>query len=186
MARNLANSAVAIGLEKVNFHSNPKERQCQSVFKLLHYCTYLTRQQCDAQRFPRQASTVCETRTSRCSIWISKGRGIRDQMPMSAGSLKKQEFQKNIYFFFINYAKAFDCVNHNQLWKILQEIGMRDHLTCLLRNLYVDQEATVRTGHRTTDWFQIRKGVYQGCKLLPCLFNLHAKYIMRNYGLDEA
>ena len=87
---------------------------------------------------------------------------------------------------FIDYTKAFDYVNHNKLWKILQDIGIPDHLTCLLRNLYVGQEATVRTGHGTTDWFQIRKGVHQGCVLSPCLFNLHKEYIMRNSGLEEA
>ena len=99
---------------------------------------------------------------------------------------KAREFQKNIYFCFIEYAKAFDCVDHNQLWKILKELGIPDHLTCLLRNLYAGQEATVRTGRGPTDWFQIGKGVCQGCILSPCLFNLYAKYIMRNAGLDEA
>ena len=99
---------------------------------------------------------------------------------------KAREFQKNIYFCFIDYAKAFDCVDHNKLWKILKEMGTQDHLTCLLRNLYAGQEATVRTGHGTIDWFQIRKGVCQGCMLSPCLFNLYAEYIMRNAGLDKA
>ena len=108
------------------------------------------------------------------------------KLPTSAGSSKKQEFQKNIYFCFINYAKVFDCVDRNKLWKILKEMGIPDHLTCLLRNLYVDQEATIRTGHGTTDWFQIGKGVHQGCILSPCLFNVYAEYIMRNAGLDEA
>ena len=99
---------------------------------------------------------------------------------------KAREFQKNIYFCFIDYAKAFDCVDHNKLWKILKEMGIPDHLTCLLRNLYVGQEATVRTGHGTTDWFQIGKGVSQDCIVSPCLFNLYAEYIMRNAGLEEA
>ena len=98
---------------------------------------------------------------------------------------KAREFQKNIYFCFIDYAKAFDCVDHNNLWKILREMGIPDHLICLLRNLYAGQEVTVRTGHGTTDWFQIRKGVRQGCILSPCLFNLYAEYIMRNTGLGE-
>ena len=98
---------------------------------------------------------------------------------------KPREFQKNIYFCFIDYAKAFDCVDHNKLWKILKDLGLPDHLTCLLRNLYAGQEATVRTGLRTTDWFQIRKGVRQGCILSPCLFNIYAEYIMRNAGLEE-
>ena len=108
------------------------------------------------------------------------------KLPTSSGSSKKQEFQKNIYFCFIDYAKAFDCVDHNKLWKILQEIAIPDHLTCLLRNLYAVHEATVRSGHGTTDWFQIGKGVRQSCILSPCLFNFYAEYIMRNAGLEEA
>ena len=107
------------------------------------------------------------------------------KLPTSAGSSKKQEFQKNIYFCFIDYAKAFDCVDHNKLWKILEEMRMPDHLTCLLRNLYAGQEARVRTGHRTTHWFQVGKGARQGCRLSPCLFNLYAEYIVRNAGLEE-
>ena len=103
-----------------------------------------------------------------------KGRGTRDQIASIHGIIKKaREFQKNIYFCFIDYAKAFDCVDHNKLWKILQEMGVPDHLTCLLRNLYAGQEATVRIGHGTTDWFQIGKGVHQGCILPPYLFNLY-------------
>ena len=98
---------------------------------------------------------------------------------------KAREFQKNIYFSFIDYAKAFDCVDYNKLWKILKEMGIPDYLTFVLRNLYVGQEAAVRTGHGTTDWFQIGKGVRQGCILSPCLFNLYAEYIMRNTGLEE-
>ena len=112
-------------------------------------------------------------------------RGTRDQIANIHWIIKKaKEFQKN--FCFIDYAKDFDWVYHNKLWKILQEMRIPDHLTCLLRNLYAGQEATVRSGHGTTDWFQIRKGVCQGCILTPCLFNLHAEYIMRNAGLDEA
>ena len=99
---------------------------------------------------------------------------------------KARKFQKNIYFCFTDYAKAFDCVDHNKLWKVLKEMGAPDHLTCLLRNLYAGQEATVRTGHGTTDWFQSGKKVRQGCILSPCLLNLHAEYIMRDAGLDEA
>ena len=99
---------------------------------------------------------------------------------------KAREFQKNISFCFIDYAKAFDCVDHNKLWRILKEMGILDHLTCLLRNLYAGQEATIRTGHGTTDRFQIRTEVCVGCTLSPCLFNLHAEYIMRNAGLEEA
>ena len=107
-------------------------------------------------------------------------------MPTSTGASKKQEFQKNIYFCFIDYAKAFDSVNHNKLWKTFKEMGILGHLTCLLRNVYVGQEATVITGHGTTDWFLIGKGVCQGCILSPCLFNLYAEYIIRNARLDEA
>ena len=107
-------------------------------------------------------------------------------MPTSAGSSKKQKFQKTIYFCFIEYAKAFDCVDHNKLWKILKDKGIPDHLTCLLRNLYAGQEAAVRTGHETTDWFQKGKGARQGCLLSPCLFNFYAECIMRNAGLEEA
>ena len=106
---------------------------------------------------------------------------------ISVGLSKKQESsKKNIYFCFIDYAKAFDCVDYHELWKILKEMGLPDHLTCLLRNLYTGQEVTVRTGHGTRDWFQIGKGVRQGCILSPCLFNLYAEYTMRNAGLDEA
>ena len=113
-----------------------------------------------------------------------KGRGTRDQIANIRWIIEKaREFQKTICF--IDYIKAFDCVDHNKLWKILQVIGIRDHLTCLLRNLYAGQEAIVRTRHGTTDWFQIRKGVRQGCILSPCLFNVYAEYIMRNTGLDE-
>ena len=108
-----------------------------------------------------------------------KGRGTRDQIANTRWIMEKaREFQKNIYCCFIDYAKAFDCVDHNQLWKILKEMGIPDHLTSLLRDLYADQEATVRTGQGTTDWFQIGKGVCQGCILSPCLFNLDAEYIM--------
>ena len=115
-----------------------------------------------------------------------KGRGTRDQIANIHWIIKKaREFHKNIYFCFIDYAKAFDCVDDNKLWKILNEMEIPDHLNCLLRNLYAGQEATVRTGHGTTDWFQIGKGVRQGCILSPCLFNLYAEYIMRNAGLEE-
>ena len=116
-----------------------------------------------------------------------KGRGTRDQIANICWIIEKaREFQKNIYFCFIDYAKAFDCVDRNKLWKSLKEMGIPDHLTCLLRNLYASQDATVRTGCGTTDWFQIGKGAQQGCILSPCLFNLYAEYIMRNAGLYEA
>ena len=116
-----------------------------------------------------------------------KGRGTRDKIANSCWIIKRErEFKKNSYFCFIDYGKAFDYVDHNKLWKILKEMGIPDHLTCLLRNLYSGQGATVITGHGTTHWFQIGKGAPQGCILSPCLFNLHAEYIMRNAGLDEA
>ena len=116
-----------------------------------------------------------------------KGRGTRDPIANIRWIIEKaREFQKNICFCFIAYAKAFDCVYHNKLWNILKEMGIPDHLTCLLRNLYAGQEATIRTGHGTTDWFQIGKGVCQGCILSLCSFNLYAEYVMRNTGLEEA
>ena len=108
------------------------------------------------------------------------------KLPTSIGSKKKQEFQKNIYFWFTDYTKAFDCIYHNKLWKTLKEMWIPDHLTCHLRNLYAGQEATARTGHGTTDQFQIGKGIRQGCILSPCWFNLYAEYIMWNAGLVEA
>ena len=111
-----------------------------------------------------------------------KDRGIRYQIANILWIIEKA----NIYFCFINYAKALDCVDHNKLWEILKEMGIQDHLTCLLRNLCAGQEATVKTGHGPTDWFQIGKGVHRGCILSPCLFNLYAEYIMRNAGLEEA
>ena len=115
-----------------------------------------------------------------------KGRGTRDQIANICWIMEKaREFQKNINFCFIDYAKAFDSVDHNKMWKILREMGIPEHLTCLLRNLYAGQEATARTGHGTTDWFQIGKGVCQGC-ISPCLFNFYAESTMRYAGLEEA
>ena len=120
-------------------------------------------------------------------VGFRKGIGTRDQIANILWIIKRaREFQKKIYFCFIDYAKAFHCVDHNKLWKILKEMGIPDHLTCLLRHLYAGQEATVRTGHGTTDWFQTGKGVRQGCILSPCLFTFYAEYIMRNAGLEEA
>ena len=120
------------------------------------------------------------------NLVLEKAEEPETKFPTSPGSSKKQESSRKTSFCFIDYAKAFNCVDHNKLWKILGEMGIPDHLTCLLRNLYAGQEATVRTGHGTTDWFQIGKGVRQGCILSPCLFNLYAEYIMRNAGLEEA
>ena len=118
---------------------------------------------------------------------LEKGEEPEIKLPTSAGSSKNQESsRKNIYFCFIDYAKAFDCVDHNKLWKIMKELDIPDHLTGHLRNLYAGQESTIRTGHGTTDWFHIGKGARQCCLLSPCLFNLYAEYIMRNAGLEEA
>ena len=118
---------------------------------------------------------------------LEKAEETRDQIASIYWIIEKaREFQKNIYFGSIDYAKAFNCVDHNELWEILQEMGIPDHLICLLRNLYAGQEATVRTGHGTMDWFQIRKGACQGCMLSPCLFNLYAEYIIGNARLGEA
>ena len=182
MPTNKENSEVATGLEKVSFHFNPKEGQCQRMFKLPHNCTYFTCQQGDAHNPSSQASTVCELRTFRCTSWIQ----YRDKIANILWIMEKaKESQKNIYFCFIDYTKAFDCVDHNKLENSLRD-GILDHLTYLLRNLYAGQEATVRTGHGAANWFQIGKGVCQGCILSPCLFNFYAEYIRRNTGLDEA
>ena len=120
------------------------------------------------------------------TLVLEKAEEPEIKLPTSAGSWKKQESSRKTYCCFIDYAKAFDCVDHNKLWKILQQMGIPDHLTCLLRNLYAGQEATVRTGRETTNWFQIGNGVHQGCILSPCLFNLYAEYIMWNARLDAA
>ena len=123
---------------------------------------------------------------SHVQVGFRKGSASRDQIGNICWIIKKpREFQKNIYFCFINYAKAFDCVDHNKLWKILKGMGIQDHLTCLLGNLYAGQEATVRTGHGTTDCFQIGEGIYPDCILSSCLLNFYAEYIMRNVSLDE-
>ena len=120
-------------------------------------------------------------------VGLRKGRGTRDQIANICWIIgKAREFQENVYFCFIDYAKAFDCVDHNKLWKILKEMGIPDHLICLLKNQYAGQKATVKTVHGTTDWCQIGKGICQGCILSPCLFNLYAEYIMQNARLDEA
>ena len=116
-----------------------------------------------------------------------KGRGVRDQIANTHWIIEKaREFQKNVYFCFIDYAKAFDCVDHNKLWEILKEKRIPDHLTCLLRNLYAGQESTVRNGHGTIDWYQIRKGVCQSCVLSPCLFSFYAEHIIQNVGLNNS
>ena len=157
MPANLENSAVATGLEQVSFHSIPKERQCQRILKLPHNCTHLI---CKIMLKILQARLQQHMNHEFPDVQAGfrKGRRTRDQIANNHWIIEKaREFQKNIYFCFIDYAKAFDCVDHNKLWKILTEMGIPDHLTCLLRNLYAGQEATVGTGHGTTDWSQIGK-----------------------------
>ena len=169
MPANLGNSAVATGLEKVSFHSSPKERQCQ---ECSHYCTITLISYASKVMFK-----ILQARLQQYMNWelpdvqagFRKGRGTRDQIANIHWIIEKaKEFQKNIYLSFIDYAKAFDCVDQNKVWKILKEMGLSDHLTYLLRNLYTDQEATVRTGPETMDWFQLGKGVHQGCLCSPC------------------
>ena len=187
MPTNLENSAVATGLEKVSFHFNPKERQCQRMF-IYHTITHISHaSKVSLKILQARLQQYLNCELSDVQVGFRKGRGSRDQIANVHWIIEKATaFQKNMYFCFIDYAKAFDCVDHNKLWKILKEMGISDPLICLLRNLYAGQEATVRNGHGTTDWFQIGKGVHQGCILSPCLFNLYAEYIMRNAGLDEA
>ena len=182
MPAKLENSAVTTGLEKVSFHSNPKEGSKYRTIALIPHASKVVLKilQARLQQYMNHELTDVQA-------GFRKGRGTRGQIPNIHWIIEKaQEFQRNIYFCFIDYAKAFDYVDHNKLWKILKEMGIPDHLTCLLRNLYADQEATVRAGHGTIDWFQIGKGVCQGCISSPCLFNLYAEYIMRNAWLDEA
>ena len=218
MPANLEYSAVATGLEKVSFHSNPKERQCQRMLKLLHNCNLENsavakglekvsyhsnpkeRQCIRMLKLPHNCASkvMLKSLQARLQQYVNyelpdvqagfrKGRGTRDQIANICWIIEKaREFQKNIYFCFTDYAKAFDCVDHNKLWKILKEMGIPDHLTCLLRNLYAGQEATVRTGHGTTGWFQMGKGVRQGCILSPCLCNLYAEYARQNTRLGES
>ena len=153
------------------------------MFKLLHNCTHLTHWQSNAQNSLSQASTLSECELPDVEARFRKGKGTRDQITNIHWIIEKaRQFQKNIYFSFIDYTKAFDCVEYNNLWTIHKVMGIPDHLTCLSRNLYAGQEATVRTGHGTTDWFQIGKGPCQGCKLSLCLFNLYAEYIMKMPG----
>ena len=166
MWANLENSTVATGLEKVSFHSNPKECSNYRKIALISHTSKVMLKilQVRLQHYLELLGVQAGFR---------KGRGTRNQIANICWIIKKaREFQKNIYFCFIDYDKAFDCVDQNKLWKILQETGIPDH--CLLRNLYTGQEGIVRAGHGTTDWFQIRKGVCQGCILSACLFNLYA------------
>ena len=172
---NLENSGVGTGLEKVTFHSNPNAKECST------YCTITL--------ISHASKVMLKILKARLQQYVNselpygqahfrKGRRTRDQIANICWIIKKaREFQKNFYFCFIEYAKAFDYVDHNKLWKSLKEMGIPDHLTCLLRNLYAGQEATARTGHGSTDWFQIGKRVLQGCILSPCLFNAYLIYL---------
>ena len=186
MPANLENSAVATGLEKVSFVPIPKKGNAK---ELSNYCkialiSHANKVMLKILQARLQQYVNCELPDVQAGF--RKGIGKRHQIANIRWIIEKaREFQKNIYFCFIDHAKAFDCVDHNKLLKIVKEMGIPDHLTCLLRNLYTGQEATARTGHGTTDWFQIGKRVHQGCILSPCLFNLYAQYIMRNAGLEE-
>ena len=187
MPANLENSAVAMGLEKVVFIPIPKKgsaKECSNywIIALISQArkVMLKILQARLQQYMNQELPYVQA-------GFRKGRGNRDQIANIRWVIEKaRKFQKNIYFCFIDYTKASDYVDHSKLWKILKEMGIPDHLICLLSNLYACQEATVRAGQGTTDWFQIRKGVCQGCILSPCLFNSYAEYIMQNAGLDEA
>ena len=179
MAANLINSAVATELKNVSFHSNPKERQCQRIFKLPHICTHLICWQILLKIFQARLQQYMNHALPDVQAEFRKGSQTRDQIAYIHWVIKKgREFQKNIYFCFIGYTEAFDCMDHNKLWKFIQDMGIPDHLTCLLRNLYADQKATDGTRYRTNDWFQTGKGVHQGCILASCLFNLYAEQIM--------
>ena len=175
MSANLENSAVATRLEKVSFYSNPKERQYQRMFKLLHNCTHLTHY--NAQNSPCQAATVRELRTFRCTSWVQKRqRNRRSNYQHLLDHRKKNSRKASTSASLTTLEPLTMWITAN--WKILKEMGIPDHLPCFLSNLYADQETTVRTGHGTTRWFQIGKGVHQDCILSPCLFNLNADYIM--------
>src|SRR5574337_917571 len=176
MLANLENSAVATGLEMVSFIPIPKKgnaKECSNYCKIA-LISHASKVMLKILQARLQQYVNCELPDVQAGF--RKGRGIRDQIANIRWIMEKaRQFQKNIYFCFTDYAKAFECVDHNKLWKILKEMGIPEHLICLLRNLYAGQEATVRTGHGTIDWFQIGKGVHQGCILSPCLFNLNRK-----------
>ena len=185
MPANLENSAVATGLEKVSFHSNSKEgnaKECSN-YRTIALISHASKVILIIILARHQQYMNCELPDIQAGF--RKARGTRDQIAKICWIIEKvREFQKNIYFCFIDCTKTFDCVEHHKLWKILKEIRIPDYLTCLLRNMYAGQEARVRTGHRTTDWFQIGIGVHKGCIMSPCLFNLYTEYIIRNAGLD--
>ena len=186
MPANLENSVVGTGLENVliPIPKKGKAKECSN------YCTnalisYASKVMLKILQARLQQYVNRELPDVQAGF--RKDRGTREQIATIHWIIEKvKEFQKSIYFCFIDYTKAFDCVDHHKVWEILKEMGIPDHLPCLLINLYASQEATITTGHGTTDWFQIGKGVRQGCILSPCLFNLPAEYIMQNTGLDEA
>ena len=187
MPANLENSAVAIGLEKVSVYFNPKKGNAKECSNYHTVALVSHPSKVILKIFQARLQQYVNHELPDVQAGFRKGRGTRDQITKICLIIEKaREFQTNIYFCFIDYAKAFDCVDHNKLWKSLKEMGIPDHLTCLLRNLYAGQEATERTGHGTTDWFQIGKGVRQGSILSLCLFNLYAEYIMKNDRLEEA
>ena len=179
MPAKLENSAVAAGLEKGSFHSNPKKGNAKEgsnycAIALISHASKVTLKilQARLQQYVNQEYPDVQAR-------FRKGRRTRDQIANIRWILEKaREFQKNVYFCFIDYTTAFDCVDHKKLWEIFIEMGIPDHLTCLLGNPYAGQEATARTGHATTDWFQIGKRESKGCVFPPCLFNFYAEYIM--------
>ena len=185
MPANLENSAVATGLEKViPILKKGNVNECSN-YRTIALISHDSRVMLKILQARLQQYMNCEIPDVQAGF--RKGRETTDQIANICWIMEKAwEFQKNIYFCFIDYAIAFDCMDHNKLWKILKEMGIPDHLTCLLRNLYAGQEATARTGHVTTDWFQIGKGVGQGSILSPYLFNLYVEYITRNVGLEEA
>ena len=174
MPANLENLTVATGLEKASFHFSLKEGNAKyHIIALISHATQATLKILQARL---QQHVNCEL--PEVQAGFRKGRGTRDQIANICWIIEKaREFQKDICFCFIDYAKAFDCVDHNKPWKILKEMGIPDHLTCLLRDLYAGQEATVRIGHGKMDWLKIEKGLCQDCVLSPCLFNLYAEYI---------
>ena len=174
---------MATGLEKISFHSNPKERQSQRMLKIA-LISHISKVMFKILQARLQQYVNHELPDVQAGF--RKVRGTRNRIANILWIIKKGgEFEKHIFFCFIDFAKAFDCVDHNKLWKILREMGILDHLTHLLRNLYAGQEATVRTGHGTTDWFQIGKGIPQDCILSPCLFNFYVEYVMRDDGWEE-
>ena len=187
MPENLENSVVATGQKKVSFHSIPKKvnaKECSN-YRTIALISHASKVILKILQARLQEYVNCELPDVQDGF--RKGRGTRYQIANIRWIIEKvRDFQKNIYFCFIDYAKAFDCVGYNKLWKILKEMEIPDHITCLLRNLYAGQQAIVRTGHGATDQLQIGKGVHQGCILPPCLFNFYAEYIMWNARLDEA